>query len=388
MSEPNADKDRTADAKPGTDRGQEVSAPRIEKLFKIMVRQQASDLHLKIGQPPVLRIKGVLQALKSDPLTDRQIQKLVYELLQPQQIELFEEVGSFDFAHEFEGGWRVRVNVYRQRGHISVSCRLVQRNIPSYEELNLPPIISEIAESERGLVLVVGATGTGKSTTLAAMVQQINMARRCHILTIEDPIEFSYRDGKSFVDQREIGLDVTDWPTALKFAMRQDPNVILIGEMRDAETFQAGITASETGHLVLGSMHASNCSHVFPRILEMFPPEKHEMIRQGLAANLRAVIAQTLVASCKEGVTMVPAVEVLLCNPVVRSLIVRNELAKISDVVRAGSAEGMQSMTRAMADLVKNNLVLRKVALAAAPNRDRLDMALRGISVDHGNILG
>ena len=361
---------------------------RIEKLFKIMVRQEASDLHLKVGQAPILRIKGMLQSLKSDPLTDRQIQKLAYELLRPKQIVFFEGEGSLDFAHEFGGGWRVRVNLYKQRGHISMSCRLVQQTIPSYEELYLPPILSKIADSPVGLVLVVGATGTGKSTTLAAMIQQINTSRRCHIVTIEDPIEFSFKDAKSFVDQREIGLDVPDWLTALKYAMREDPDVIMVGEMRDPETFQAGIVAAETGHLVFGTMHASNCSHVFTRIMEMFPTEKHPMIRQGLAMNLQAVIAQMLIPSCKEGLAMVPAVEVLLCNSVVKGLIARDEMAKVPEVIRGGTAEGMQDMISALAKLVNDDMVLRKVALEMSPNRDRLLMTLRGISVDAGKILG
>jgi twitching motility protein PilT len=362
--------------------------PKIEKLFKIMVRQNASDLHLKVQQPPVLRIGGALRSLKSDLLTDAQIQKLIYELLKPDQIATFERIGSFDFSYEFEGGWRVRINVYKQRGHISVACRLVQSRIPTIEELRLPPSLLKIAEFPIGLVLVVGATGTGKSTTLAAMVQHINNTRRCHILTVEDPIEYSFKDNKSLINQREIGIDVPDWLSALKYGMREDPNVILIGEMRDPETLQAGLTAAETGHLVFGTLHASNCYQAFSRMLEMFPVEKHPAIRQGLSANLAAIVAQMLLPSAKEGVRMVPAVEVLICNSVVRNLITRGEDEKIAEVIRGGSADGMQDMTGAIAKLVKDELVLRKVALENAPNRERLEMELRGISVDRGKIIG
>ncbi len=363
-------------------------APQIEKLFKVMVRQKASDLHLKEGQAPVLRIGGTLHTLKSEPLTDRQIKSLGYELLSKEQAARFEENGSLDFAREFGGGWRVRINVFRQRGHISIACRLVQMNIPTFEELYLPPTLRKLAEYHTGLVLVVGATGTGKSTTLAAMIQHINDSRRCHILTIEDPIEYSYKDNKALISQREIGLDVTDWLSALKYAMREDPDVILIGEMRDPDTFYAGLTAAETGHLVFGTLHASNAVQAFARILEMFPPDKHRMVRQGLSTNLRAIVAQMLLPSCKEGVGVVPAVETMLCTSVVRNLIAKGEEAKVNEVIRGGANEGMQSMTEAIAKLVNDDMVLRKDALERAPNRERLDMALRGIAVDVGKIIG
>ncbi len=370
------------------DAQEQAGEPKIEKLFKIMVRQNASDLHLKVGQPPVLRIGGALRSLKSDLLTDAQIQKLMYELLKPDQIATFERIGSFDFSYEFEGGWRVRINIYKQRGHISVACRLVQSRIPTVEELHLPPSLIKIAEMPIGLVLVVGATGTGKSTTLAAMIQHINNTRRCHILTVEDPIEYSFKDNKSLVNQREIGIDVPDWLSALKYGMREDPNVILIGEMRDPETLQAGLTAAETGHLVFGTLHASNCYQAFSRMLEMFPVEKHPAIRQGLSANLAAIVAQMLLPSSREGIRMVPAVEVLICNSVVRNLITRGEDEKIAEVIRGSSSDGMQDMTAAIAKLVKEETVLRKVALENAPNRERLEMELRGISSDRGKIIG
>ena len=304
------------------------------------------------------------------------------------QIAAFEQHSSIDFGYEFEGGWRVRINVYRQRGHTSAACRLVQRKIPTFEELHLPGSLRKIAEYHTGLVLVVGATGTGKSTTMAAMVQHVNQTRRCHILTVEDPIEFSYQDDKSFVNQREIGLDVGTWSDALKYAMREDPDVILIGEMRDPDTFQAGLTAAETGHLVMGSLHASDCSQVVGRIMEMFPQDKHTMVRQSLSANLRAVVSQQLMPSCKEGLHMVPAVEILIANSIVRNLIRRGEENKIPDVIRGGQQDGMQDLTQAIADLVQKDMVLRRVALERAPNKDRLNMALRGISLGGGGLLG
>lgn len=369
------------EAIPENDVQESPNEPKVDKLFKIMVRQKASDLHMKVGQPPILRIGGVLRGLKSEPMNDAQIQKLFFELLREDQIQQFYKNGSLDFAHEFEGGWRVRINIFSQRGHTSAACRLVQMRIPTLDELHLPKQLLRIAEIPVGLVLVVGATGSGKSTSLAAMVQHLNSTRRCHILTVEDPIEYAFKDDKALINQREIGLDIFDWQSALKYAMREDPNVILVGEMRDPETFQAGITAAETGHLVFGTLHASTCSQTFSRILEMFPSEKHPMIRQGLSSNLRAVIAQMLLPSSKPGVNMVPSVEILLVNSVVRTFIARGEEDKIQEVIRAGASEGMQDMTAAIAQLVKDDLVLRKVALENAPNRERLEMELRGISL-------
>jgi twitching motility protein PilT len=373
----------------GASRGENgADEPRINRLFKILVKQDASDLHLKTKRSPILRIKGQLHILKSDPLTDRQIERLLYEIMSPDIQARFEERGAIDFAHEFGDGWRVRINVFRQRGHVSAACRLVQRHIPEFEELNLPgEIIREIAEAPSGLVLMVGATGCGKSTTLGAMLQHINRTRRCHVLTIEDPIEFSYADDKAIINQREIGIDCENWLDALKFAVREDPDVILVGEMRDPATFQAGLTASETGHLVMGSMHAANCSQVIGRIMEMFPADQRPMVQRGLAGNLRAVIAQMLFPASKEGVDRVPAVEILKVTPFVSGLIERGEESKIPDVIRAGKDDGMIDMTESIAKLVEKDYVLRKVALAKAPNRDRLNMILRGINVG-GGIIG
>ena len=368
--------------------GHDAKKHQIDKLFELMAAQRASDLHLKFGQPPVLRVSGALRALKMEPLDDRKIKKLVYEILLPEQIKLFEEKGSLDFGHEFSGGRRVRVNASMQRGHLSAAARLVQHDIPSFEALHLPPVLEQIASRRQGLVLVCGATGSGKSTTLAALVQHINTNRRCHILTIEDPIEYSFQDGKSFINQRELGLDVPDWDQALKFAVREDPDVILVGEMRDADTFAAGLTCAETGHLVLGTMHSSNAAQTFARILDLFPADKHPMIREQLASNLRALVCQLLVPCCKEGVGMVPAVEIMVTSPSIRSLILRGEENKIAEVVRGGKTDGMQDLTQSLGELVSKDLVLRKVALEHAPNKEQLQMSLRGISVDAGRIIG
>jgi len=362
--------------------------PRIEKLFNIMARKKASDLHLKQDQPPLLRIGGTVLPLKSEPLTDRQIKQLAYELFTPRMQDIFEREGSIDFATEFGDGYRTRINVFRQRGHISIACRLVTSKIPSMADLHLPETLKKIAEFPQGLVLLVGPTGTGKSTTLATMIQHINLNRRCHILTIEDPIEYSYKDDKAIINQREIGIDVSDWLAALKYAMREDPDVILVGEMRDPDTFFAGMTAAETGHLVFGTLHASNVVQTFSRILELFPADREAGLRQGLAGNLRAIIAQMLFPSCLEGVNVVPALEIMICNSVITNLITKGEESKINHLINSGESEGMQSMTQAIAKLVQADMVLRRDALEKAPNKERLEMALRGINVDMGKIIG
>jgi twitching motility protein PilT len=360
----------------------------IEKLFQIMVQNGASDLHLKHGAPPILRVAGELRALKIDPLDDRQIRKLMYGIMSKEQIAIFEERSSLDISHEFGEQNRVRIAIYMQRSRISCACRWVKNRIPSFEELHLPPMLASLALRRNGMILVCGPTGCGKSTSLAAMIDTINHNRRCHILTIEDPIEYSYKDDKAIINQREIGIDVPSWDAGLKHMVRQDPDVVLIGEMRDPDTFQAGLIAAETGHVVFGTIHSSSAPQTFTRILEMFPQEKHSMVRQMLAAHLVAILVQRLLPSCKPGVDRVPALEIMINIPITRSLIMRAEEYKIGDVIPGSTEEGMQDMTQALAKLVKEELVLQQVALDEAPNRERLLMVLRGISTDTGRIVG
>lgn len=361
---------------------------RIEKLFQIMVQKGASDLHLKDGEPPILRIQGDLHVLKIEPLEDRQIRRLIYGILSKDQIAALEDRGSIDISYEFGENQRVRLAVYMQRGKVSVSSRWVKNTIPTFAELHLPVILGELALRRSGLTLVCGPTGCGKSTTLAAMIDHINHTSRCHILTIEDPIEYSYKDDKSIINQREIGIDVPSWEAALKHMVRQDPDVVLIGEMRDPDTFAAGLTAAETGHMVFGTIHSSSATQTFTRVLEMFPEQKHKIVRQMLSSHLVAIIVQTLLPSCKPGVGLVPAVELMIANSAIRNLIMRGEDQKIADVIPGSREEGMQDITQALASLVREELVLQQVALEYAPNRERLLMALRGISSDVGRIVG
>ena len=354
-------------------------SPQIVKLFKFMRDKGASDLHVKAGRPPMLRLAGSIRPLDLEPLSEEQAEKFVREILSPDQAETLRSTGSVDFAYEFGTRERVRVNVFRQRGALSLAARLVNSEIPTFDGLNLPPVVARVTTYPQGLVLVCGVTGSGKSTTLASVIQKINETRRCHILTIEDPIEYVYEDAKGFVNQREMGLDVFSWTDALRAAVREDPDVILVGEMRDPETFAAGLSAAETGHLVFGTLHAASAGQVFGRIYDMFPPDRQPVIRQGLAFNLRAVICQKLVASCVEGVTVVPAVEIMFNNPTIRDLIRKGEEKRIPDIIKASAVDEMQDFTLSLADLVERSLVAANVALEIAPNKEELQMALRGI---------
>ena len=360
----------------------------IHRFLEAECDHRASDLHLKVGAPPLLRIKGEIRPLNFPPLAPEDVKKLIYPIMREEQRIVFDDTGDMDFAYSLPGKARFRINVFKQRGQVSVAIRRVQVDIPSYEELHLPPTMREIAAHHQGLVIISGITGSGKSTTLAAMIQQVNTTRRCHIVTIEDPIEYLFRDDKAFVNQREVGIDVSTWATALKYVVRQDPDVILIGEMRDTETFAAGLTAAETGHLVFGTLHSSTVAGAFGRILDLFPRDRHPLIRNSLAFNLRAIVSQRLLPCIKEGIDRVPACEIMLVNATMRKLIREEEDEKIPDAIRIGREEGMQDYTDSFRQLVDNELVSRQTALEAAPNPEALRMALKGIGGSEAAILG
>ncbi len=361
--------------------------PEVNRFFRVAVKTRASDLHLKVGQPPKLRLLGELKKTTGEVLTAKRMEELVFEILTPAQKEFFLEHGTIDFAHEVDGEHRFRTNVFRQRGMISLAARRVNTVIPPFEELHLPPALEKICENRQGLVLVVGPTGCGKTTTIASMIDYINRTRSSHIVTIEDPIEYLFKDQKGIVSQREIGLDTKDYEEALTYLMRQDPDVVFVGEMRDARTVSAGMRASETGHLVFGTLHSTNASQAIHRLLDLFPQNERDLVRQALTLAIKAVISQVLLPCLQEGVGRIPAVEILVSNAAARKLISEGREADLPSVIRSSAAEGMQDLTYTLCELVKAGLIDPKDAYKYAPNTEELKMALKGITTTASGIL-
>ena len=361
--------------------------PELNKFFRAAVKTQANDLPLKVGQPPKLRLSGQLKNTTGEVMTKERMEQLVFEILTPDQKEIFLKSGTLDFAHEIGDEGRFRVNIFRQRGVISLAARRVNISIPPFENLHLPPMLEKISNSIQGLVLVVGPSGCGKSTTIASMIDYINRTRCCHIVTIEDPIEYLFKDKKAIISQREIGIDVQDFEEALRYLMRQDPDVVFVGEMRDARTVTAGMRATETGHLVFGTMHSASASQAVQRLLDLFPQSERDLARQTLTMTVKAIICQVLVPSIKEGVDRIPAVEILLTNPAVKKLISEEREADLPGVIRSSKEEGMQDLTDSLCELVKNGSVDPKEAYKHAPNVDELKMAIKGIRTTASGIL-
>jgi len=357
-------------------------ANEMSRLLSVMEKHDASDLHLKVGSPPIFRIHGKPRRLKGDGLSNDDVLEMIHSIMTDRQINLFTENKVHDFAYSEPGVGRFRVNAYYQRGSVSVAARRVNTYIPSFEELNLPPILKKVSQVQSGLILVGGITGSGKSTTLAAILDSINKSRSCHILSIEDPIEYLFRDGKAFVNQREVGIDVESFSSALKYVVRQDPDVVLIGEMRDAESFDTALMAAETGHLVLGSIHSSGSPQTIGRVLDLFPASRHDGIRQLLRFNFVAIICQKLLKGKQKKFPRVPCVEIMLATPVVRKLIGEREDVKLADAIQAGREDGMQTFNHSLADLINKDLIVKEAAFKASPNPDALKMELKGIHLD------
>jgi twitching motility protein PilT len=354
----------------------------INEVLKIAVKQGASDIHLKVGLPPVFRIDGSLYPLKNaSRLTPDEISKISEGIMNKKQQERFREINEVDLAYGVPGLGRFRVNVFQQRGTMGVVLRSIPVKIKTIPELYLPGTLEKIASEPRGLVLVTGTTGSGKSTTLASMIDFINSNRTCHIITIEDPIEFLHRDKKSIINQREIGFDTGSFAVALKSALRQDPDVILVGEMRDFETIETALTAAETGHLVMSTLHTVDATETITRIISVFPPYQQQQIRYQLGGILRGVISQRLVPRA-DGKGRVPAVEVLISTALIRECVYDKEKTKeIHDAISRGfTVHGMQTFDQSLMFLYRRGLITYDEALRQSSNPDDFALRVKGIS--------
>jgi len=361
----------------------------IEKLMLASLKNKASDIHLKSGQKPLLRVNTVIHELGTKILTPDESKRMIYEIMSDEQKARFETDHDLDFAYSLPGVGRFRINVFMDRGTVAMAARRVNTHIPSFEDLNLPPATRKICDLEQGLIIVAGPTGSGKSTTLACILDYVNSTQKLHMISVEDPIEYLFTDKKSFVNQREIGIDVPDFHQALKHVVRQDPDVILVGEMRDYVSFDAALMASETGHLVFATIHASSAPQTVGRLLDLFPTERQPLIRQSLAFNLRAIACQRLLPSCKEGVKMVPAIELMFNSATAQKLLMNSEDKKLGDLIRASKEEGMQDFNMSLVDLINQGLITKKIALQYSPNAEQLKMNLQGIYLgDEHRILG
>ena len=353
----------------------------LNQILVEALSQEASDVHIKVGTPPIFRVHGILRPWnKLKPFDHNDVSKMAFGLMNDWQKERFIKNREVDMGHEVYGLGRFRVNVFQQRGKMRIALRIVPYQIKTLPELHLPPVLKDIALEQRGLILVTGTTGSGKSTTLASMIDIINNSRNCHIITIEDPIEFTHEDKKSIIDQREIGSDTSTFSSALRVALRQDPDVILVGEMRDFETIETALTAAETGHLVMSTLHTLNATETVTRIISVFPPYHQKQVRLQLAAVLKGVVSQRLVPKT-DGMGRVPAVEVLISTARVRECIQeKDKTNEINDAISKGvTAYGMQSFDQSLMNLMQEGLIAYEEALKNCSNPDDFALRVKGI---------
>ncbi|GBC93953.1 Twitching mobility protein [bacterium HR15] len=347
----------------------------LDDLLRQCVERGGSDLHITVGLPPTIRLNGQLTPLPYKPLTASDTRRLVYEVLSDRQLEQFERHHELDFAYSVHGVARFRFNVYMQRGSVGAAMRVIPSKIPSIESLRLPPIIYELSKKHSGLILVTGPTGSGKSTTLACIIDLINQTRPCHIMTIEDPIEYLHAHKRAMVNQREVHSDTESFHNALRAVLREDPDVILIGEMRDLETIQAALTLAETGHLVLATLHTRNAPQTIDRIIDVFPPHQQEQIRVLLANTIEAIFAQQLIPMLGGG--RVAAIEVMIANAAIRNLIREGKTHQIYSIMETSANQGMITMDRALADLHRNGYISFEEAINRAMDKENFTHLLK-----------
>jgi twitching motility protein PilT len=354
----------------------------IQRLLQKMKEVQASDLHIKIGSTAVLRIASKLHHLSAPPLSADDTEQLLLPIVPANLREQLHTKGGADFSYYLEGSERFRCSVFRAGGGLHAAIRRVNPHIPDFEKLHLPPVYEKFTSAaHEGLVIVCGVTGSGKSSTLAAMIDNINQHRQCNIVTIEDPVEYAFQPKLAYFSQREIGIDVPDFSTALRSAVRQDPDVMMIGELRDRETVLAGIQAAETGHLVFVTLHTADTMQAFSRMLEFFDTKDHHFIRSSLSASLVAVAAQRLIPSIREGLQRVPATEVLLNNSVVAERVRDGRDEELPAIMAGAAEEGMHDFTSSLFRLIKEGFIDMHVAEQYAPHRDALRSKIRGIDI-------
>jgi twitching motility protein PilT len=354
----------------------------FQRILKTAIEGGASDVHLKIGAPVIYRINRELIAVNSPFPTADWMNKIVENVTPVHLKERLDEEREIDFSYFIPGIGRFRTNLFQQRGQWCLAMRYVKTRVPSFQELGLLEQIKKIAESPRGIVLLAGATGCGKSTTLAAMIEHLNNNFKKHIITLEDPIEFVFEDNQSVIEQREIGLDTMSFHHALKHVLRQDPDIIMVGEMRDDVSFSAAMSAADTGHLVLSTLHTTNAAQSISRILDFFKAEEREQIRRQLAGTLRGVVCQRMIGTVDGQLT--PALEILLNTPVVKKMIEENRLDKLPAAIETSTDDGMISFNQSLFNLVKSGRVTEKEAMSKASNPQALEMNFKGIFLDEG----
>jgi len=361
------------------DKKHDPHATRFGTFLKAAIKFEASDLLLKTGKPPVIRLRNILKTLDAPVVTVEEFSDICNHILSDEQKADLHKFGSVDFAYDYDDNNRFRVNLFQARGKISVAARLITSKIRRFEELYLPATMSDIAMQPQGIVLLSGVTGSGKSTTIAAMLQYVNERKPVHIVTIEDPIEYIFKDVKATINQREIGIDCLNFKIALRALVRENPDIVLVGEMRDQETFEAALHAAETGHLVFGTIHASSTTQTFSRIYGLFPPEEVEQVRKILGYQMRAFVYQKLLPTLHANIHRIPALEILINNGVVRKHILESREGELREYLKSIEAQqtGMKDFNQSLVELVETEMIHMRVAMESTPNADELTMRLK-----------
>jgi len=357
-------------------RARSLSDAHIDDLLRIVVEKGGSDLHISVGVPPIVRVDGQLLPTNYEKVASQESQRLIYDILTDEQIQRFETTLELDFSYQLARLSRFRVNVYRDRANVATAFRVIPSKIPTLQDLSLPNVLGDLTRLPRGLVLVTGPTGSGKSTTLAAMINQINLERSVHVLTIEDPIEYLHNHRFSIINQREVGQDTKAFSNALRAALREDPDVILVGEMRDLETMQMAVSAAETGHLVFATLHTNSAATSVERIVDSFPPGQQEQVRLQLSNNLQAIVCQQLLPRANQP-GRICALEIMTASPAIRNLIRENKAHQISSMIQTSANLGMQTMDQCLRDLYIRGYITFELAMERAMNPVELEKMVR-----------